>query len=55
MNKKKGIDLSTINTDDTPILRKRQKKRLVEEKKKNNLLPLHLSIRYKILKQTMKK
>lgn len=33
MNKKKGIDLSTINTDDTPILRKRQKKRLVEEKK----------------------
>lgn len=33
MNKKKGIDLSTINADDTPILRKRQKKRLVEEKK----------------------
>ena len=33
MNKKKGIDLSTINADDTPILRKRQKKRLVVEKK----------------------
>lgn len=33
MNKKKGIDLSTINADDTPILRKRQKKRLVEETK----------------------
>ena len=36
MNKKKGIDLSTINTDDTPILRKRQKKRLVEEKKEEH-------------------
>ena len=33
MNKKKGIDLSTINADDTPILRKRQKKRLAEEHK----------------------
>lgn len=36
MNKKKGIDLSTINADDTPILRKRQKKRLVEEKKEDH-------------------
>ena len=36
MNKKKGIDLSTINADDTPILRKRQKKRLVEEKKEEH-------------------
>ena len=36
MNKKKGIDLSTINVDDTPILRKRQKKRLVEEKKEEH-------------------
>lgn len=36
MNKKKGIDLSTINADDTPILRKRQKKRLVEEHKEEH-------------------
>lgn len=36
MNKRKGIDLSTINADDTPILRKRQKKRLVEEKKEEH-------------------
>lgn len=36
MNKKKGIDLSTINADDTPILRKRQKKRLVDEKKEEH-------------------
>lgn len=36
MNKKKGIDLSTINADDTPILRKRQKKRLVEKQKEEH-------------------
>lgn len=36
MNTKKGIDLSTINADDTPILRKRQKKRLVEEHKEEH-------------------